>query len=453
MLPYCKDTVTRTAGEPNFRKAALFMTATSFLVPLGGLVTAPVLARALGTDGRGELAASLAPSALVLAAATLGLPDALTYFVAKRPSITRRALVWGSLVTALLGVVCSLLVWVALPFLSVGDAELGDLIMLAAWWTVPALVVGVFRGAAIGRQMWGTVALERVLMTVLRVVCFFGLWAVGLLTVYTAVVVSIALPILVGVVYVVLLKRPPRDSDQELEDERQMAPIFAYGGRVWLGSVASMVLSRLAPLLMLPLSDAHALGLYTVATTISDLPLIVALAIQGALFGVSSRATDAHRVTATSRLTLLVGTVGCFLIGVSLPLWIGPLFGDEFNAAIWPTIMLLVSALICIPGLMAASGLSAWGRPGLRSAGLFAALAANLSAFVLLVPLWGVYGATTTSIISNVVLTLVMVLTVSRVMKVPAVEFVAVRGGDVVQLWNEGKRLWSAMRGRRGNGR
>lgn len=436
------------------------MTASSFLVPAAGLVTAPVLARALSADGRGELAAAIAPAGLMLAAATLGLPDALTYHLAKRPRSTRPALAWASLITVGLGLICLLATFLALSFLSGGDDRLGRLILLATVLTVPALVVNVFRGAAMGRQMWRAVALERVIITTMRVVGFGLLFITNDLSVLAGVLVNTLTPIVAGIVYWPLLRRwgqpdpvPEKATAAavtELPEERStLQMLVSFGSKVWLGSVASMVLARASQLLMTPLSSVEDLGLYTVASTVSDLPLIVALAIQGALFGVNSKARDAAQVTGTARLTIFVASIGCAVLGASMPFWIGPLFGKEFEAATVPSLMLLASALICIPGLMAGTGLSAWGRPGLRSIGLSVTLLANVGSFVLLVPPFGVYGAAWTSIISNVVLATFMVIAAGRTLGVPAHHFFLVRTSDITRTWQEGLRLLGYLRLRR----
>ena len=95
-----------TNKAPPFRRAVLLVTVSSFLVPAAGVLTQPILARALGVEGRGELALALAAPGLALAVATLGLPEALVYYLAKHPRITRPALLLASLVVLGLGVVC-----------------------------------------------------------------------------------------------------------------------------------------------------------------------------------------------------------------------------------------------------------------------------------------------------------------------------------------------------------
>ena len=426
------------------------MTLTSFLVPAVGLLTAPILARALGTTGRGELATALAPAYLILPVATLGLPEALTYHLARRPDITRRALGWGVFASTVLGAgFLALTIWAA-PFLSGGDQALAGLIVFATVWTVPALSVGVFRGAAIGRQMWGAVAVERTLTVATRLGGLLALWLTGTLTVFTAVLVNVVAPLLAGLPYLSLLRRPPaRPPDMPRLEVRRVAVVLTgYGSRIWLGAVASMLLSRIGQVLITPLSDADQTGLYAVATTISDLPLIMALAIQGALFGVNAKTGNPAQVTRTSVIALMLGALGCTAIAVTLPLWIEPLFGTEFAGALVPTLILLVSALICIPGLMAAAGLSSSGRPELRSIGLIAALVVNVGILVATVPALGVYGACLASIAGNVVLTGIMVFAASRVLSVRASSFVLPRRSDLAMLVGEIHRL-AARRPRR----
>ena len=103
--------------------------------------------------------------------------------------------------------------------------------------------------------------------------------------------------------------------------------------------------------------------------------------------------------------------------------------------------MMLLSAVICIPGVMAATGVAAWGRPGLRSIGLSVTLVTNVAVFVILVPELGVVGACVTSILSNVVMTTFMVVAASRVMDQPASSFLLPRASDIALAEREGRHL------------
>lgn len=440
------------SAPPTLRRAVWFMTASSFLVPAAGLLTQPLLARALGVDGRGEVAAALAPAALAASVATLGMPDALTYLTARHPRVTRRALAWAGALSTALGLLCLAAVWGLLPFLTSGDAQLGRYVLVAMALAVPLLCVGALRGAAMGRQMWREVALESFTNVSLRVALLVALFATGRLTPLSAVVVTSVTPLVAGVVYWRLLRRPPQESTGDAAGEQPpddvLRALVAFGSRVWLGSVASMLLARVGQVLMVPLSSTRDLGLYSVAVTVSDVPLLVALAAAGALMGVGARSNDPVQVATSTRLGVLLGCAGCLGLGALVPFVTVPLFGEDFAGAVVPTLLLIASAALCVPGLMTGASLAAFGRPGLRSIGLGVTLVVNVVAFALLVPVLGVYGACATSILSNVVLTTYNVVAASRVMRQRPADYLVPRGADVALAWHEGRRVLGAAAGR-----
>jgi O-antigen/teichoic acid export membrane protein len=429
-----------TAPEtPGLRRAVVLMSASSLLVPVAGVLTQPVLARALGAAGRGEMTAAIVPAVLAGSIATLGLPDALTYFTAKDPRVTRHALAWSVALSAVLGVLCLVFAWAVLPLLSAGDAALGRLMLLAMVLTVPVLFVGAARGAAMGLQMWGTVATESLLTAGLRVLVLVGLWVAGALTPMLAVIVTFTVPVAAGCVYWPLLRRH-RGGDHRPVG-RVLAPLVAYGGRTWFGSVASMLVAKTDQVLMTPLSSVRDLGLYSVATAVTDVPVLFALAVSNALHGVNSRSSNPPQLAQATRVTLLLGLVVSAVLGGTAPWWIAPLFGAEFQDAVVPTLLLCVSAVLYIPGPMAGAGLASSGRPGLRSSVFAATFVVNIVTFVLLVPHAGVVGACWASIISAAVQTGLMVLAASRVLGLAVHQFVVPRPADVVLLWREGLRL------------
>lgn len=422
-----------------FRRALLVMTSASLLVPVVGIVTSPILAHALGVDGRGEVAAAIAPNVFIIGVATLGLPEALTFHLARSPRATRRALLLALGFSVAVGLVCLAGAWWLLPFLSGGDASLASLILLGTALAVPLLGVNLLRGAASGRQLWSVVARERVLQSALRLVALLVLLATDHLTVVNAVLVMCLGPVLAGLVYWRLLLRPP-DHGEELS--RPLAgSLLGFGSKVWLGAVSSMLLARLGLLLFTPLSDVSQLGLFVVAASIADVPLIAVTAIRDTLFGVNSADRDAGRITTTSRLTVLVALVTGIVLCVSLPWWIGVVFGSAFAAALVPAWVLIGSAVLSVPGFLAGAGLSAWGRPGLRSVALGLALLVNVPVFVLTVPSLGAVGGALAALAGAVVSTTFIVCASARVIGVSAADFFLLRRSDVLLLILEARRL------------
>jgi O-antigen/teichoic acid export membrane protein len=378
----------------------------------------------------------MAPNLLIVGGTTLGLPPALTYILAKRPHLTRVALGWATLFALLLGGLTLVGVFFARSFLSQGDESLAQLILLGAWLALPTLVVGLLRGAAFGRQMWTAIAVERAINSGLRIVLLGGLALLGRLDVTSAVLVLSTAPIVAGFAYAGLAASPPTSADTGPHvPPRRVAPeLLAYGSQEWIGSVAVMLMARMSQLLVTPLSGVEQLGLLIVAITISDVPYIVTQAVREVTFGVNSADSDTKRLLATSRVATLIAVAGSAVLGGTLPLWIGVVFGSGFDAALVPTWLLLASSCVAVPGLLAGAALDSTGRPALRSVALGAALVVNLVGLVVLTPPLGAVGAALAALASTAMSTLVAIIASSRTQGTPGHLFYVPQGTDLVLL-------------------
>lgn len=423
-----------------FRRAMVLMTASSMLVPVIGVITAPVLAQSLGVAGRGEVAAAIAPGVLISSVATLGLPEALTFHLAKDPRQTRRALLFTSVISAAVGAFCLLAVYAFSGFLSGDDRSLSRLIVIGTALAVPILIVNLLRGAASGRQLWSSVALERVITSLLRLLGLGGLALLDHLDTITAILVMNIGPVVAGLVYARLLLRPHPSGFTDRSPLTRRA-LVSFGSKIWLGSVAAMLTGRLSQLLVTPLSDVRQLGVFVVAVTISDVPFIVATAVRDTIFGIASADADVERLASTTRIATVVALAGSLVLGVSVPFWIRPLFGPGFAAAVGPTWLLLASAVIGVPGLIAGAGLGSWGRPGLRSIGPGIALLTNLIGVLVFVPHGGAVGAAVAALLSTGLTSVFGVVAASRVTGAPVSSFVMPRSSDLAVLVEEGLHL------------
>lgn len=428
-----------------YRRALTLVTGATLLVPVVGLVTAPILAQSLGAAGRGAAGAALAPNLLIVGGATLGLPQALTFVLAKSPHLTRRALRWATLISVPLGVLVLVGVSFGDQYLAQGNEALAHLIVLGTWLALPTLVVGLLRGAAFGRQMWTAIAIERVLNSVLRLVLLGGLAVLGRLDVVAAVLVVGVAPIVAGVAYLPLLRTPP-PAKGDIVEPALPSRLLGFGAQEWLGSVAIMLMARTSQLLVTPLAGVEQLGLLLVAVTISDLPYIVTQAIREVSFGVNSAESNTRQLMDTSRVVTLVSVLGAVLVGATLPLWIGPVFGDEFRAAAVPTWFFLVASCIGVPGLLAGAGLDAAGRPGLRSISLGAALALNVVGTVVLTPPLGATGAALAAVATTLLSTGCMLAAARRVLVVPSRQFWLPGLADVAALATIARLLAARLR-------
>jgi len=358
------------------------------------LATQVVLAQSLGVTGRGTVAAATAPLMLAAVFFTLGLPEALTFLVARGGAVGR-PLALSVLALAVSGCIGSgIIALLALP-LSVGNHELARLIILASVMLVPALLTAALRGVAFGAHKWWLVAAERSFGATLQLIAVWVLSVSGSLTPITATAAIAGTTFAGAILYLVTPQWwGALGGRMDSQDANGAGPkIASYAWRCWVGSMAGILLVRLDQVLMTPLAGIEQLGIYVVAANVSMVALLFNSAVTQVTFAVESGEQSSARVGRAARTTTLVtAVVGIGLIGSS-PWMVPLLFGSDFAPAVPVLVILVLEICIAIPGSVAGAALNARGRPGLRSLSLSLGMAVYLVAMIVLVPMYGAIGA------------------------------------------------------------
>ncbi|WP_191905666.1 polysaccharide biosynthesis C-terminal domain-containing protein [Microbacterium caowuchunii] len=434
--------MSRSRGDSSSFTSALKNFFGNAIAPLAGLASAPILAHTLGAQGRGELAGATAPFLLLATIAAVGIPDAVTYFVARQPGHKLSVTVRAILLVGAAGLVATIAAVVTAPLLAAGDEQLRSLIILASLGILPTVVVGVLRAVAAGLGLWTLVAVERATGPLLRLALIAILAIAGELTVLAATLCIAYSPIAAGLVYARLLKR----TAQPAPSPPGLKAVAGYGARAWLGSIAGVILMRIDQVAMVPLSSAQELGLYVVAVTIAELPLVVNTAIREVVFAADAKKASNADLSRAARLSLLV----CLCIGVTLGTtcfwWIPIAFGDDFGPAAPIAIMLLAAVVAGIPGSVAGAGLSARGHPQLRSYSLVVACVLNVALVFFLVPPLGAMGAALATLVGNLVSSNINILQLRARYGMSVSSFYVIRISDVVSLVRRVRRM---MRGQK----
>jgi O-antigen/teichoic acid export membrane protein len=420
------------------------------VTPAAALISMPILTYALGVDGRGQIAAATAPLLLATTAATFGVPEAVTYLVAKTPATLRFARRRGAALIALAGVLGTLVSIAASPILAADTPGLGRLIVIASLALLPTLLVLILRASASGLHAWRLVAMEQAISAVIRLVAIAALALSGHLTPTTATIVIAIAPVIGGLAYLELPKLAELARGAEPHSVVGYRPVVSYGSRIWLGSLSGVLLSRLDQVVMTPLSSAYQLGLYAVAVNISDVALILHSAVRDVTFASDAAARDDDRLCASARISGAASIVFGVVLAACIPFGLPLLFGRDFAPAIPSAFVLLVAVVMVTPGSIAGAGLSARGRPGLRSMSLLVASIVNVIALFLLVPSMGAMGAAIATLIGNVTTSQLNIFSMSRVNGIAAKRFYGLRRSDVRLVRAKFMMLWSA--GGRGHG-
>lgn len=415
--------------------------------PLVALFSGPILAQALGVDGRGAVAAAIAPMALVVTVATFGVPEAVTWTIARSPGLARNAAGRGLLILTLAGLLATAGIVLAPPWLSGGNPEVQQLIIVASLAIVPNLLVGVLRGVASATNRWRLVTIERILTSSLRLAVLIPFWLTDTLTPLVATITVAGMPVVGAFVYVGHLRHlDPRAP--VVPQEARISGLLNYGGRIWVGSLSGILLSRVDQVLMTPLAGTYQLGLYVVAVSISELPLIIHHAVRDVTFVTDAADSVDARLCASARISTALSALAAIFLGVSMLWWLPFLFGEDFRDSIPVAAVLLLSVVLLTSGSIAGSGLSARGRPGLRSLSLTIACAINIGLLVWLAPALGAMGAALATLAGSVIASNLNLVFLSRVFGIGFFQFYGVRRSDLRTLGRYARRAALKVRRR-----
>lgn len=422
------------ATAPSVGNVAGNMLATivgNFFPPVALLVSAPILTHALGVAGRGQLAGATAPLMLVTTAATFGVPQALTYVVARNPAVLRRASRSALWLIAGLGAAATLAVVLGAHWLSAGNTTIAKLITVASFAIVPSLLLAVLRGAASGLHLWRKVAFEQVLSSTARLVALVPLLVVHQLTPLSATIVTACTPLVGALSYRHLQHGATSAHAQGGAEVVPLSFLVNYGLRIWVGAVSGILLSRLDQTIMVPLANEYQLGLYAVAVTVSTIPLVINSAVRDVTFSADASQNMDSRLSASARISSSASAGLGLFVGVTMIWWLPWLFGRDFRPAVGVAAVLIIAVVLGTPGSIAGAGLSARGRPGLRSTSLVIACLINVVVLLSLVPRYGAMGAAYATLVGNLIAANLNIILLWRIYGISPREFYGLRASDI----------------------
>ena len=365
-----------------------------------GLVTGPIIAHALGPTGRGELAAVVVPSAVLVWILAFGMPLAASYHLGAR---SESEVLWTATAFGLVvGAPLALVLWFAGPAYLSGHSPTT---ILWARVFIVALPLSVGTQAALevlrrrsAGPTWNAWRAAPFAITALGLVV---LALTGRLTLASAFAVSFLgsnSPALL-LASRLWMSRPARPSWAAF---RLMLP---YAWRTAAASSANSLTARLDQVVLAGAVAPAQLGLYAVAVTASSASNPLTAGISLALFGTQREDVEAGRRSARFRRSVIAtGLVSCataVAIGAMAPLLLRVAFGSAFAAATTP-LRILLAGQVALDLINAVStGLYAAGRPGEASRAAVLGGAVTVAGLVLLVPRWGINGAAAVTTAAN----------------------------------------------------
>lgn len=372
---------------------------TKILAALVSLATSVVITRALGPEGRGVFASTVALAAIGVQLGNLGLTTSNTYFLARQPELLRQ-LIGNSLAAA---VAFGLLAMVAIAAVAVWTGQvqqLGPQLLLAAMLTVP---VGL-----------AYTLLQNLLLAIARVAAFnwieIGLRVCSLLFVGAAVLIGLSSPLnlywatvitqclAAALILFTLKERRFRVSFDLL---RAQVP-FAF--RSYLTCLLSFLLIRADLLMVEHFSGNAEAGQYSIAVSMADMIFMLPTAAGAIAFPKLSESADRSTRNATT-LSLLVHVGWSVALISSLAAIVArPAVRLLFGAAFAPAVpMFYILAGAAVPMSLAtilSVRLASEGFPWSSAWVWLAALIINIGLNLLWIPHYGGNGAAFASLVA-----------------------------------------------------
>lgn len=348
------------------------------VLPLIGLITAPILARALGPVGRGELAAILQPTTVAGAVASIGAPAAVAFFVAKSFNANRVQ----RLGFATVGVSTSLVILGLFFYSFIVSSSIGlsqPLVFLLWLGVIPGAFFAVRRAAWQGTRRYGPIDVERSTSGILRLVVVVSLFILGV----SSAGIFAAAYLLASFGASLALLRPLRPADRGMAANGPSARSFvSYSVLASMGTIAFTLNNRLDQALLPATVSATELGYYSVAVTVAEVPLIISTVTARNLMAESAGGVGSKQMTHTAVLGGIGMIAVCGLAAASVPLALPAIFGADFAGSIVLTQLLLLAAIVTAVGECLGAVITGKGFPGWASLGPAVGALTTIAVFI-----------------------------------------------------------------------
>jgi O-antigen/teichoic acid export membrane protein len=419
-----------TAAKPR-RPSGFFaivarLTGVNVVLLLVAFVTSPILARALGPAGRGELAAIFAVLTLAPWISDLGMASYLSVAHARRDhpvGVLLGSTVPTTLAASFLGVV---LAFPVAHLLGRGRPEVIFFIEIGLVLLPVSVFLQTLYGIVLGAQRWRTVMCARLASTGLAAVGIVGLSVTRELTVATAAVTYIVSGLAANGLYLIGLK-----GSRPWSFDKHVARTGAsFGTKTWISTLASTGTGMLDQLLMAGLVSSRQLGWYALAVTLATAPSALASSTATALVP-RVAAGEPMLAARACRVALLMTAIISILLAAVSPIAIPLVFGPAFRPVVPMLWVLLGGGLFFVPGQVLSAAVIAANDPGGVVRAQLAGLLTTVGGLLVFLPIAGAMGAAWVTLASYAVLFLLVLVGATRRFDLPCRAFLLPHPGDV----------------------
>ena len=384
--------LTALLRRPSVRQRLLKPLGFDSLILVANLLTGVIVARSLGTSGRGELAATLLIAQMAAWVFSMGSGEAIAFHQSRNPEDADRLMSSWLLFTLPFSFIGLLVAELVLPTLfSAQTQDAVDLARLYVFTIFAISIQGIFSGLLLGEEDFTLFNLGRLIVPACSAITYALLWAFGVFSVELALAANAgAMCITLGFIGFVSLRR-----------HRLVRPDIGlfrsnlwYGIRLHAGSAATLVGARLDLLILPAFLSAASVGLYSVATNVSSILPVSTGAVALMVLPVAARQRGSARtVIRTMQATMGLALVVAIPLAVLAPVALHLVYGPSFEAAATPLRILLIGAVLQVGAEVLWSGLLAADRPFLVTLSVLPGAVLTVVGLIIFLPIAGLTAA------------------------------------------------------------
>ncbi|MCA9859549.1 MAG: polysaccharide biosynthesis C-terminal domain-containing protein [Thermomicrobiales bacterium] len=398
----------------SFVRDALSLLATSTIVTPIGLITSILLARLLGAEALGFYSVLNNFTSLAVLLFLFGWPTAVVYRIRNRrrdPALvasTGLVVIAGvSTVVVGVGLLCGDFLREAVLGGAPPDAYAIALLIIAAQ-LFARLFVALAR--ALGRF---DLSNRYVLLVAVGLfVAFSGALGLAGASLRNAMFAALGVHVVASLGIGAFVLRESGLSRQL--STKELSQTIGYSGRSYVQSIAGQLHEQVDVLMLAAfLIDPAEIAAYAIAVGVVNRLKIVPEAVSGALFPHVAEldAAEAGSFAArAARHSAAWAWLAALTLGFASPWLIPLLFGPDFKASVLPALVLLPGSALLTTYMVLARFFMGIDRQGVIVRCQVSSLVVNAVLNVVLIPIWGILGAATASLISYGLETLLMVL-------------------------------------------
>lgn len=432
---------------PPFARSAAFTYGSQIAAAFLSLLSVLIVARALGAEGRGQVAFLTAITFLTANLATFGVQEATANFAAAEAR-ARRALATNAVLLALaLGGVALAALYVLIEIVPAVAGESDPTLRWVAFAFIPAILLQVFLRFLVQADYGFAVTNAAYLLAPLLNVLGNGLfYAFGILSVETAVGWWLAGQTLETVLLAWYVQR--RLAGFGRPDLALARRALTFGTRAHPGRIMLLGNYRLDQWLLGAIAGPRELGVYSVAVAWAEALWYLPTALAAVQRPDLVRAAHEHASRLAARVfraTILITAVFGLVMVLAAPVLCVTIFGDEFRDSVNMLRILVIAALGVTAIKLLGSALVARGRPGLQSLAIGAGFVCSVALDIALIPRFEGMGAAAAAAIAHSTAGLVVVAIFTGALGGRAADLLP-RPADVAWFVGRLRRRFSSQR-------